>query len=102
MKSDKPPVRQIHYILAVDCDLYCDCIFDFCLYLLLYVKKEFPMTGAVILFLVLFTIVGVLHSPLIKAHDYKPHSAIGELHHILEVAVVAQLLVIIKQYFGLV
>ncbi|MDR0680140.1 MAG: hypothetical protein LBF42_03900 [Puniceicoccales bacterium] len=47
------------------------------------------MAGAVILFLVLFIIVGTMHSPLVKAHDHKPHSGIGELHHILEVAVVA-------------
>jgi hypothetical protein len=59
------------------------------------------MTGAVILFLILFVITGVMHSPLIKVHDHKPHSVIGELHCILEVAVVAQLMIIINHYFGL-
>jgi hypothetical protein len=57
------------------------------------------MMYAVILFAVLFLLTGIMHSPLVKAHEASRHSFIGELHAILEIATVAQLLIIINKFF---
>jgi hypothetical protein len=57
------------------------------------------MIYAVVLFAVLFLFTGIVHSPLVKAHGASRHSFIGELHAILEIATVAQLLIIINKLY---
>jgi hypothetical protein len=55
------------------------------------------MLYQVILFALLFILGGIFHSPLVKAHEKKPHSLIGELHNILEIGIAAQLLIILNE-----
>ncbi|MDR1551134.1 MAG: hypothetical protein LBS14_00405 [Holosporaceae bacterium] len=57
------------------------------------------MMPSVILFAVLFVLTGIMHSPTVKAHDSDRHSAVGELHAILEIATVTQLLIIVNKLY---
>jgi hypothetical protein len=50
--------------------------------------------------MVLFVLAGIMHSPLVKAHNADEHSFVGELHAILEIATITQLLIIVNRLFG--
>jgi hypothetical protein len=60
----------------------------------------FVMIPSVVLFTVLFILTGIMHSPLVKAHNSDRHSFVGELHAILEIATITQLLIAVNKLLG--
>jgi hypothetical protein len=60
------------------------------------------VTLSVVLFAFLFVLTGIIHSPMVNAHNSDRHSFVGELHAILEIATVTQLLIIVNKLLGLI